>query len=512
MKKAALWYGRQNWRIFPVWPIRDGRCGCGQDNCGQSTGTKAPVGKHPIAYLTGDWRKSATTDPAVIEKWWTAVPDANIATCDYLRIDVDTKHNGRENWQELIMAHDLPDTLQCFTPSGGEHWYFLPPDNWAHSNAVGDLPKGIDVRGHGVGYTLLPPSNHLQGEYEWELSSRPDSIAAAPLPSWLEELLKPTAEKTAVFFSSDSSDKPNIDQLSLSAIIQDTITREPNPDSDRSAIDQSVITALVKAGADDDFIHAVFSHYPIGQKFLERGKNADKYLAHSIGRARSYLEKNKPKPKPTRIEEISPPLTPSQQEQVNEIVARLVKDEYWRGYHDAMTLAQREKWHRLGFTDGIIDSYQLGYASQHIDPSTGEILVDPALTMPIFDLDGSVVNLEYRYDDGRIEYEADVPNIHYIAPDTNPLLLWPDSVTALHSYLHIGSLPYTFAGLPQRPLVPNMVTGATVVLEPKTITSGRRLALLDARFIRLPLSFMDMLERGATADMLAWYIKQARSL
>ncbi len=55
----------------------------------------------------------------------------------------------------------------------------------------------------------------------------------------------------------------------------------------RSEADQAVVNALVIAGYDNDFIKAVFSNpkYKISSKYLEKGKDADKYLALSIRKA-----------------------------------------------------------------------------------------------------------------------------------------------------------------------------------------------------------------------------------
>lgn len=501
MKKAALWYAKHNWRIFPIWPIRDGSCGCGDPEC------KSP-GKHPIEHLTGNWKKSGTNNLATIERWWTAVPDANIATMDYLRIDVDTRGNGSEHWQDLISQHGRPDTWHCLTPSGGEHWYFRPPDGWNHSNELGNLPSGIDVRGHGTGYTLLPPSNHLDGIYEWELSSRPDEMQIAPLPDWLATLLSSKNGRVQVDFLG-SYGKPDLNQFHISEIIRATIMTEPDSSHDRSRIDQSVITGLVRAGATDDQILAVFEHYPIGQhgKFSDNGRHAQKYLAHSIGRARAYLDRSQGK---QELKTVSPPLTPQQERQIQKIVDRISQGEYWRGYHDAMTQLQRGRWHDLGFTDSAIDYYNLGYVAQPINHETGEILADSALSVPMKDRGGTIVNIEYRFD-GRCAYEAGIPTIHYVEPEDKPLLLWPDTITAMTGYLHLSSMPYTFAGLPQVAVnADTLQETAVTILEPHTPTKNRGLTKLDSRFVRLPLPLKQMLARGATAETFGWYIKQAR--
>lgn len=287
---AALFYAALGWSVFPVWSVEDGRCGCGNPNC------KSP-GKHPLERLTGDWRLSATTDEVIIRRWWTKYPGANIATPDFLRIDVDVKHNALEIWQELVHEHGIPDTPHVFTPGGGEHWYFEPPEGSIHSNVTGNLPKGIDVRGHGTGYTLLSPSNHLNGRYEWEASSSPDLIPVAPLPDWIAELLQPTQVQETVMsqvtFSKNGTHKVDLSKFKLPELIRATIERIPELNTDRSAIDQSVICALVRAQASDDDIKAIFERYSIGTagKLADKGKHREQYLALSISKARQVVGK-----------------------------------------------------------------------------------------------------------------------------------------------------------------------------------------------------------------------------
>lgn len=208
------------------------------------------------------------------------------------------------------------------------------------------------------------------------------------------------------------------------------------------------------------------------------------------------------------LDGINPPLTPAQRAQVQRIISR----DLWQAYHDGMSQAQREHWHKCGFDDSLVDYFNLGYCKRRVDEETGEILED-ALTVPFANADGQVVNIEYRHEDGRITYETEQPAIYYIERTDSPLLLWPDTVTALRSYLHFGSLPYTFCGLPQLPLDNDMVSGtAVVILEPETETAGRRLKRLDARFVRLPMAAKEMVRRGIDKNTLYWYIQQARGV
>lgn len=209
------------------------------------------------------------------------------------------------------------------------------------------------------------------------------------------------------------------------------------------------------------------------------------------------------------LDHIDPPLTPSQKEQVQRIISRDV----WQAYHDGMNQTQREYWHKYGFSDALVDYFNLGYCQRHVDEETGEIIVEAALTIPFTNETGEVINVEYRHKDGNVSYETEIPSLYYVERTDNPLLIWPDTMTALHSYLSIGSLPYTFSGLPQMTIGHDTVQGeAVVMLDPDTETAGRKLARSNARFIRLPLAASDMIRRGAGVEDFSWYIQQARGV
>ena len=171
MLAAALDYAVLGFSVFPVyWVKDDGSCGCGNTQCNNA-------GKHPVP---ANGLKAATVDTEEIKGWWERYPDANIGTPSYLRIDVDTKENGLENWRALVQENTVPKTPRVRTPSGGWHLYFKQ-DGVEPSNSSGNLPSGVDVRGEGKGYTILPPSNHTMGVYEWV--NEPGETQIAPPPN-----------------------------------------------------------------------------------------------------------------------------------------------------------------------------------------------------------------------------------------------------------------------------------------------------------------------------------------
>lgn len=121
----------------------------------------------------------ATTDPATIQNWWSARPDANIgiatgAKSGLLVIDVD----GAEGAAALLSL-SLPPTLEVESPGKiengvyqgkGRHLYYrhVPGVTIGQSKLA---PK-IDHRGEG-GYVVAPPSIHPHGtgQYTWRVNA-----------------------------------------------------------------------------------------------------------------------------------------------------------------------------------------------------------------------------------------------------------------------------------------------------------------------------------------------------
>src|SRR5215510_10156201 len=124
---AALYYASRGWRVFPI-----------------ASGKKAPP-------LTAHGCHDATDDPAIIRRWWTEHPNANVAIAcgldsDILVLDVDVKNGkaGLRTLEELEQRFGLLETLTQKTPSGGQHLIFKHPAT-PIKNGV-DVLDGIDVR------------------------------------------------------------------------------------------------------------------------------------------------------------------------------------------------------------------------------------------------------------------------------------------------------------------------------------------------------------------------------
>jgi hypothetical protein len=152
LRKTALWYAHRGWPVFPLRP-----------------GDKRPLTEHGF--------QDASTNPQVVDTWWTTHPEANIGIATGVMfdvIDVDwLNKNGQatgaaESWPGLRDSGVLPDLHGvALTARGGLH-LFIKPQGWA--NAWLALP-GIDVRGIG-GYIVAPPSRQPNGRH-WAWVVRP---------------------------------------------------------------------------------------------------------------------------------------------------------------------------------------------------------------------------------------------------------------------------------------------------------------------------------------------------
>ena len=173
--KAALAYAGLGVPVLPVcWPLEDGTCACGDDDCHS-------VGKHPVGQLVPHGFKDATTDQDLIRAWWHEYPRANLGmptgtVSGIVVVDVDSTDG-------FTSVADLGVTapLTVITGRGG-HLYFRHPGNQVR-NFSGKYP-GLDLRGDG-GYVVVPPSRHVSGDsYSWVGDGcLPDFDALPQLPT-----------------------------------------------------------------------------------------------------------------------------------------------------------------------------------------------------------------------------------------------------------------------------------------------------------------------------------------
>lgn len=388
MRAAALYYATKlGWPVLPIWPIRDGKCACGNENC-KSAG-KHPISSYASVPLAPRGVLDASVSPAVIKQWWARVPDANIGGrgLPWFALDVDDE----DALFELVEAYGkLPDTPMSFSGSGGRHIFFKqtePPIG----NQEGKLPYGLNVRGEN-GYVILPESSHITGtNYLWEVSSKPTDVKLAEPPDWLIELIGSHFQAVQVDFSGNDG-IPDLDTLNISDAVRQDILRTPAPDEDRSSTSQRVITALCDAGCTDPQIRAVFTSYPVGtqSKYAEKEERADEWLARSIGNARSWLKTH------SASRAIPGKIITRGEARIEDSVLREV---YKKGWHDALTnkMELLKLWpDYLGLDNKqmaqtIVNLYDIGLRTDYV-VDDGEY---PALAVPLQDVNGKVTNVDY---------------------------------------------------------------------------------------------------------------------
>ncbi len=182
---AALAYASRGWAVVPLHTPSSRGCSCRRPDCGSP-------GKHP---RTRRGVLEASTDPAVLERWWTTWPDANVGIATgsgsapqglcLVVLDVDTRKSGDETLRDLLASQgSFPDTVEALTGSGGRHIFFHSTTPVQNSAEL--IGPGLDVRGEG-GYVVAAPSLHQSGRtYGWEASSDPtDGHPVAAIPAWL---------------------------------------------------------------------------------------------------------------------------------------------------------------------------------------------------------------------------------------------------------------------------------------------------------------------------------------
>jgi|GEM_PF-2356520 len=177
-------------RIFPAHTAHNGRCSCNSPQCQNP-------GKHP---RFPGWQAHATTDPAQIQRWRSALTHTNWGyAVDGAVLDVDPRNGGDESLQQLQRDRGaIPDTWRVLTGGGGEHHYFILPDGVTVKSGPLEGYPGLDIKTLGS-LVIAPGSVHASGRrYEWDGAAHPEDMPRAEAPAWLIELARrPRSIETA---------------------------------------------------------------------------------------------------------------------------------------------------------------------------------------------------------------------------------------------------------------------------------------------------------------------------
>lgn len=234
--EQAINYGKMGWWILPCHGF-DENMSC---TCGRGHKDPKAAGKHAAL---NDWQVLSSKDEYDIKGWWDTNPNYNIALhclkTGLFVIDIDPRSGGDESYEKLIQMLDeagvnLPETVEATTGSynvngkivRGRHIYFKCGTG---ELLVGNLSslglEGIDIKYKG--YVMLPSSKHFSGStYEWLPNRDPWSIAVAPAPEKLLQLIRSKREyKGTELRSVDwSSVEEQAEKLDIKKIFQDGIS------------------------------------------------------------------------------------------------------------------------------------------------------------------------------------------------------------------------------------------------------------------------------------------------
>lgn len=188
--EQALKYAKAGYKVIPLfWIKADGSCAC---NAGMLCGCK---GKHPRIM---DWVNQATTDVAIINRWWSDTPIANIGIKtgkDTGVFVLDEDDGGDKTIEELQMINGpLPKTPTSISGSGGMHRIFKYPQGKELKNKTRFAP-GLDIRSDG-GQFVAAPSIHASGkQYKWVEGMSIFDIEPAEAPEWLIKMIESVSVK-----------------------------------------------------------------------------------------------------------------------------------------------------------------------------------------------------------------------------------------------------------------------------------------------------------------------------
>ena len=371
----ALRYARElNWEIVPLhWVLPDGRCSCGNDPC------KGKPGKHPFQKLVPNGVKDASSDPLVVDQWWTAYPDMNIGIRTgpesgivVLDIDSGDGKQGAASFQRMQSDAGspliAPNQVCAESGSGGRHYFF----GWPQGAEVGNATNAggythVDIKGRN-GYIIVDPSENSKGAYKWLTPPWQVGAVLPPLPPFLIRCAGgaknsvPTAPFSTIPFTGDLPDRVQVLRGDTN-VARYMEQRKPKPndhDTSDSGIDFQICLALLNLNhqLDDwELDHAL--RWSWEQSHLNRSQGSS-YFASTIAKAREGVAASRRtalQPAALPVPSAAPPTTTSGTDQVQAMGTEdrfngLRFEAMWRGrlLWDP-TAERRGRW--LEYTNGI---------------------------------------------------------------------------------------------------------------------------------------------------------------
>jgi hypothetical protein len=187
------------------------------------------------------WREFSSNDATAVAQWWSQYPNAlpaiDLKKCDLVVLDGD-RHGGPDGRAALrALLQKQPDynavaTPRVLTPGDGAHVYFQQ-NGHELTNARGNLPDGIDVRGAG-GYVIAPYAVLPDGRRYQTAPKAPDLISAykagtiPPIPEGIVALLeaRKTDKARAESATESPQPKPGVRERSYAETALEGCTQE----------------------------------------------------------------------------------------------------------------------------------------------------------------------------------------------------------------------------------------------------------------------------------------------
>lgn len=264
-----------------------------------------PDGKPPLARLVPHGLRDATTDPAIIRRWFAKEPRANVGIlppAGVLVLDVDAP----ERWPELLAEYpQLVAAPRQRTPRAGAHLFLGLPES-----AIGKLSstvralEGVDIRGLGKSYLVAAPSTVGGKPYRWETPLTPVEQLPVVPDGLLEKLLPPPPAPVAPATGQGGSASPKRLEGLLSWACSQVAAA---PEGSRHN------TLLAHARLVGGWLHHGLAYEVALEALAQAGLAAGLPHAEALATARDGLEYGRAAPlplqqPPARLEELSPRL------------------------------------------------------------------------------------------------------------------------------------------------------------------------------------------------------------
>lgn len=222
-------------------------------------------------------------------------------------------------------------------------------------------------------------------------------------------------------------------------------------------------------------------------------------------------------------------LLEQENKRIKEKIQRIADADFWRRWHDEMTVPQRELWHREGINDWAIETYSLGYCNQYRTWYKGREWQSPSMTIPHYGHNWQIRNIQHRLlippqPNDKYRNTAGIPMTLFLTEPgeelTGPVLMIEGAKKSIVVYLNLGHKIQVNA-FPSKTPSPEMLDQLSncdpiyLALDPDSYDGqaqkiGERLGLERVRFVHFPEKPDDMIVRyGIDRNRIWRYVEKA---